>query len=125
PEAAEVFQNTVVNDAQLPGRLNMRVRVPLGDATVGRPARVSKSNRRRREIDRSVADLASLLFDSDMSVDSDGHAPGVVATVLQALQRVEHHDARVGRLTDVSEDSTHEESPSRRHVRMSGCRQVE
>ncbi|BDZ49112.1 hypothetical protein GCM10025867_13530 [Frondihabitans sucicola] len=131
-QVGEVLDDAVVDQRQLATVGEVRVRVLIGRAAVGRPAGVPDAGRavhQRRSVE--VVDehlqLAGLLAHVESAVRADhGHAGGVVPPVFEALETAEEDlDALVR--TDVTHDATHASQPIRRRLHGSSasrCRSV-
>ena len=116
-ELGVVLDDPVEDDVDPVLRVEVRVRVVLGDRAVGRPAGVCDS-RRRLELLRSAAVRAARdrlvqlgeVPDSADRVDPAVHeqrqAGRVVAAVLEHLEPVQQQ-VTAGPVADVSDDSTH------------------
>ena len=124
-ELGEVLDDPVVDDRDAPAGRHVRVGVDVRRPAVGGPAGVPDPRRGgRHRVGRQqrpqVLELARLLAHVQGPVGHDGHAGGVVAAVLQALQ-ARHDDVHGLPMTRVPHDSTHGPKGSRPAVgRRSG-----
>ena len=110
-ELAEVLDDPVVDDRDLAGAIDVRMRVEIVRAAVRCPARVGEAHRgmggpvgdRRRQ----VGELAGLLLDEEVALlVHEGDSRGVIAAVLEAPKPL--HEDRP-RLTGsrVADDAAH------------------
>jgi hypothetical protein len=116
PQLAMVLHDAVVDHGHPVVARIMGMRIALGHSAVGGPARVAHGHVSTTEgagVDQA-ADLADALGDHDGRGRAalDGHAPGVVAAVLQAFEPLDHEGRGVITRAGVGEDSTHRELPS-------------
>ena len=110
-QGLEVLDDAVVHDGDAAVRVQMRVRVLVGCATVGRPARVPDARRGGRE--RSLDAAGELLHLAGGASDVDSvlvieqrDARGVVSAILQPAQSLD--DDGAGRSPPgVADDSAH------------------
>src|SRR5207247_10852137 len=79
----------------------------LGHAAMRGPAGMADTGRPRRQIRHRVADLAGPLLEDHLVAVANGHAPGVVAPILELLEPSEHQVRRVPIVAAVTEDSAH------------------
>ncbi len=110
-QLGEVLDDPVVDDGDLAVLADVRVRVGVGGAAVGGPARVADADGRLRqrvgaEQRLEVGELARLLARVEAPLGHHGDARGVVAAVLEAPQPVDHDRQRL-LLADVPHDSAH------------------
>ena len=116
-DLGEVLDDAVVDDGELVVVGEVRVRVGVGRAAVGRPARVADAGRAvgQRVVDEVVAEhleLARALAHAQAPVAvDDGDAGGVVSPVLEPREAREEDGLAVAR-AHVSDDSTHAPNPT-------------
>src|SRR5690606_7772295 len=85
-ELPEILQDAVVDQGKAAVGIDMGMGIDLSHTAVGSPAGVSKADCAEWEVNIGVADLAGLLLNGNMTIDTDSHAPGVVATILKPAQ---------------------------------------
>ena len=111
-QLGEVLDDAVVDERELAVVAEVRVRVAVGGAAVGRPAGVADAGvavgqRLLAEVLRQDAELAGALARAHLAVVGEhGDAGRVVAPVFEPLQAAEEHVDRAVR-ADVTHDSTH------------------
>src|SRR5262249_54851357 len=106
-----VFEDPVVDDDQAARAVGVRMRVLLRGPPVGRPARVADADgaAERAVAERRLQHLQAAGRPPDLEgavVSQGGHARGIVAAVLEALEALDD-DADRALVTDVSDDPTH------------------
>src|SRR5262249_10592775 len=112
-QLAVVRHDAVVDEREPARAVEMLMRVLLGHATVRGRARVTDADRARRQFRRGLTDLADAPLEDDPVSVTDGHAPRVVAAILELLEPAQD-EVRGARVTsDVAEDATHGEPPGR------------
>ena len=115
-DLGEVLDDAVVDDGELVVVGEVRVRVGVGRAAVGRPAGVADAGRAvgervRGEVVAQHLELAGALAHAEVAVAvDDGDARGVVAAVLEPGEAGEEDGLAVAR-AHVSDDSTHGPNP--------------
>ena len=116
-DLGEVLDDAVVDDGELVVVGEVRVRVRVGRAAVGRPARVADAGRAvgervRRQVVAQHLELAGALAHAQLAptVD-DGDTGGVVSPVLESSEAREKDGLAVARAY-VSDDSTHAPNPT-------------
>ena len=114
-QLAVVLDDPVQDDRQLVlVARRQRMRVQLGDAAVGRPARVAEAGGRDRAVragrllqEREIPDGADVI---EAVLLEERDAGRVIAPVLEALQTLQKQRLR-GPAADISDDPAHPESP--------------
>ena len=120
----EVFDDAVVDHGQASAVGQVRVGVPVGGAAVGCPAGVTDAGQGFRQglclkFTEEVSELARLLPGRNGAVGDNRHACRVVAAVLQTAQAFKDDiqgsvsgACRTGRITYITNDSTHGHKPN-------------
>ena len=116
-EREVVLDDAVVDDDDIAGAVEMRVRVVVGGLAVGGPAGVADAAAamgiRAFEAGAERAELAGALGDTDLLAIERGDAGAVVSAVFEALEAIEE-DRRGIALTGVADDASHQRTSGRR-----------
>jgi len=94
-QLAIVGDDPVVDEREAARAVQVRVSVGLGHAAVRGPAGVPEADGAGGQVRRRVADLAGALGEDDLVTVADGHAPGIVAPVLELLESSQHEIRRI------------------------------
>ena len=109
PQGAHVLDDAVVDHGDPARRVEVRVGVGLGDATVGGPAGVGDADAALGcLVDGALqlGDAPHALARPDLALLQEGDTRGVIAAVLQPPEAL-HEPIQSGLLPDVPHDSTH------------------
>ena len=114
PQGGVVLDDAVVDERDAGAVVAVRVRIGLGDASVGRPAGVGQPQRARETPDRlqpllKVADPPDRAADVQLPVEN-GHPGRVVPAVLEPLEPLDQQRLS-GLGADVGDDSAHGWAP--------------
>ncbi len=96
-----------MDNREAAGAVEMRMRVGVGHAAVGCPARVTKSDRVRPADRDRVADSSGSFGDVDVAVRADRDAPGVISAILELAKRIENHGAARSGDSNVAKNPAH------------------
>ena len=106
-QLAVVGDDAVVDEREAARAVQVWVCVGLGHASVRGPAGVADADGAGGQVRRRVADLAGTLGEDDLVTVADGHAPGIVAPILELLESSQDEVRRILSVSDVSEDPAH------------------
>ena len=109
-QLAEILNDAVLYDDDLPGSVGVRMCVALAGLAVGGPARVPDADLaldgRLGQPDRQIAQLPDIAPDGKIAVLHDRDACGVIAAIFQLTQAVHDDLGRIER-PRIADDSTH------------------